>query len=112
MAVQSSNYKQAIIHQYYVGIVKFWQGDITNASKAVENCKSLLSNTNDSTCNALVLRLEALIHMTDDSETSVEKFMSVLQTLELADKADVKLFADWRVNSDSGYKAGIVAIYQ
>lgn len=50
--------------------------------------------------------------MTDDSETSVEKFMSVLQTLELADKADVKLFADWRVNSDSGYKAGIVAIYQ
>lgn len=112
MAVQSSNYKQAIIHQYYVGIVKFWQGDISNASKAVENCKSLLTNTNDSICNALVLRLEALIHMTDDSETSVEKFMSVLQTLELADKADVKLFADWRVNSDSGYKAGIVAIYQ
>lgn len=112
LAIQSHNYKQAVIHQYYVGIVKFWQGDLTNAVEAAENCKRLLSNTNDPICAALVLRLEALIHITDNSESSVENFMSVLQTLESADKADIKLFADWRVNSALGFKAGVVAIYQ
>lgn len=112
IAVQSCDYKQAIIHQYYVGIVKFWQGDLASAVDAVENCRRLLNSTNDSICDALVLRLEALIYMTSDSVTSVEKFMSVLKTIETADKSDVRLFADWRVHSESGYKAGIVAIYQ
>lgn len=112
IAQQCENIKQAIIHQYYVGIVRFWQGDLDNATRAVLNCKRLLDNADDAICEALILRLEALIHMVDNSDISVSNFMSVLQTLETADAVDVRLFADWRVNSRLGYKAGVVAIYQ
>lgn len=48
LAIQSGDYKQAIIHQYYVGIVKFWQGDLENAINAATNCKGLMTNFDDS----------------------------------------------------------------
>lgn len=111
-ALSCGNTKQAIIHEYYVGIVKFWQGDLEKSAQSVAKCRELNSNINDSICNALILRLEALIHMADDSELSINNFMQVLETLKTADNCDVKLFADWRVKSDLGYKAGVVAIYQ
>lgn len=111
-AMSCGNTKQAIIHEYYIGIVKFWQGNLGESAQAVARCRELNRNINDSICNALILRLEALIHIENNSELSINNFMQVLETLKTADNRDVKLFADWRVDSDFGYKAGIVAIYQ
>ncbi len=74
-ALSCGNTKQAIIHEYYVGIVKFWQGDLEKSAQSVAKCRELNSNINDSICNALILRLEALIHMADDSELSINNFI-------------------------------------
>ena len=113
LSLKKSDYQYAIIHQYYIGIVQFWQGNFAGAKNSVLKCNEYLSYCDDKICKALVTRLNALNGMNDNHlEKSVSEFKTVLSILEKANPEDIKIFADWRVDSEFGFKAGIVAIYQ
>ena len=111
VSLRTNDYANAILNQYNIGIVRFWQGKYNDAFEALTRCQELLKNTQDPICNALVVRLLALTKMPSADE-SIMLFMQVLELLNDAEPNDVTLFADWRVNNTEGYKAGIVAIYQ
>lgn len=111
LALKLGDYRQAVLHHYYWGIVQFWQGNRNGTNNCIQACEKYLENIQDNTCAALVLRLKALMNM-DNYEQSVADFTTVLQVLDRSASDDIRLFADWRSQSEEGYKSGIVAIYQ
>lgn len=113
---KTRDYFTQIKHLYYIGIVKFWQGNISEAKKYYDECRTIAKNYNNATTNALIKRLFALINMSGESWIrSITYFTCVLDALNneiLIPRSEVALFADWYVNGPEGYKAGNVAVMQ
>lgn len=116
LCVKENDYKNALLHSYYRGIVSFWQGDLKSANENLSECKDYLKNCNDDKCSqALVMRLEALIGMYrpewKESIAIFEKVLAILESDSIS-QSEIALFADWRVTTAQGYNAGKVAIMQ
>lgn len=113
---QTGDYFTQIKHLYYIGIVKFWQGNISEANEYYDKCCVIAKTYKNATTDALIRRLFALINMSGESwEESITYFIGVLNALNdvaRIPRSQVALFADWYVNDSEGYKAGNVAVMQ
>lgn len=107
---------EAGLQAYYIGIVLFWQGKISDAEEWAEKSQYYMTETKDDLNIALSKRLFALINSNKGFyDEALKDFESILQEIvenESINKDKVSAFADWDVSSSEFYKVGRLSIMQ
>jgi tetratricopeptide (TPR) repeat protein len=115
------DWSSAARQAYYIGIVRFWQGEIEEADKRAEESKKLLNMLHKGhTINyidmALTKRLLSLVMMGKGKyKEATDLHNSILEgisQLGAAKGEEIRIFADWICPGPEGYKVGFVSLKQ
>jgi tetratricopeptide (TPR) repeat protein len=110
------NWSSAGRQAYFIGIVRFWQGAVEEASDWATTSHTFMSRTDSPIDIALTKRLLGLVEMgRGNYEGAIalhEAVLGQLSQVNMIQHEDIRIFADWICPGPEGYRTGQVALMQ